>query len=255
MKHEDPRIVVANWKMYLSSQEVKKLLEQGKEEIQGLAKIAKCKIIICPSAENLMLVSEALKAQNVFLGAQTCSPFSQGAYTGQISARSLAEIGCKFCIIAHSEERAHLRENDELIQAQIEQALRSNLVPIFCIGETLEQFNAKQGREIIEKQLRPLFNALKSTSTKTVYVAYEPIWSIGTGNIPQSDYLADMFEYIGKNLKGCVDAHSIKHLYGGSVNGANAEEFWKIPHLSGLLVGKASTDFQMLKKIVLSSIE
>src|SRR6516165_7144936 len=145
MEHNERRIIVANWKMYLSANEVKNLFKKQHEIVRELSDIKQCRIIICPSSENLFLVHEELKAQNIFLGAQTCSPFSSGAYTGQISARSLSEIGCRYCIIAHSEERARLKESDELIQGQIEQTFNNNLVPIFCIGETIEQFREKKG--------------------------------------------------------------------------------------------------------------
>ncbi|HEX2978489.1 MAG TPA: triose-phosphate isomerase family protein [Candidatus Babeliales bacterium] len=256
MKRNAARIVVANWKMYLSCSEVKDRIEKNTEILQALSAFVDCKAVICPSAESLSLVHSVIQKSNVLLGAQTCAAFYSGAYTGQISARSLAEIGCSYCIIAHSEERARSHENDQLLQHKIEQAFANNLIPIFCIGETNEQFNAGSVQEVLEHQLGPVLAALqKIEGSKTIYIAYEPIWAIGTGKIPQADYIQTIFERLDAFFVSLSAQHTIGFLYGGSVDEGNASKFWKIALLRGLLVGKASTDFQTLKKIVLSSVE
>ncbi|MBI2775398.1 triosephosphate isomerase [Candidatus Dependentiae bacterium] len=256
MKQNAARIVVANWKMYLSYNEAKDRIEKNADTLQELSDFVNCKTVICPSAESLAVIHSALQKTNLLLGAQTCSSFTSGAYTGQISARSLAEIGCSYCIIAHSEERARTHENDQLLQNKIEQAIANNLIPIFCIGETKEQFNAGSVHDILEHQLRPVLAALqKIEAGKTIYIAYEPVWAIGTGKIPQADYIQTVFERLDAFFVSLSAQYAIGFLYGGSVDEGNAGKFWKIALLRGLLIGKASTDFQTLKKIVLSSVE
>ncbi len=256
MQRTMQRFVVANWKMYFSFNETCSWLEKNSSQLQQLATSSSTTVVLCPSFESLSIAAQNLQNTQLALGAQNCSAHETGAYTGQIAARSLHEIGCRWCIVGHSEVRHACIENDETISAKIEQLLKNNITPIVCVGETLQEYQSKNELEKIVEQLKPIQLALdRQKQSKMVCIAYEPLWSIGTGIVADNAYLQDVFEQLEAIFESYKDLHSVVLLYGGSVNEHNAARLWQIPQIAGFLVGKASTDFQLLKKIVLSTRE
>jgi triosephosphate isomerase len=188
------------------------------------------------------------------IGAQRCSPHMHGAFTGQDPAQSVNEIGCSHCIIGHSEARKEFRLSDEQVAQKFVHLLDYDITPIVCIGGTKEEFDAQNTLAILERQLDPILEAIK---TKTVihdyiipYIAYEPIWSIGTGEVASNEHLDMVFCWIAEKIAKNVNNHQIKLMYGGSVTSENIEILRKIDKISGFLVGKASLDFQEFEKIV-----
>lgn len=256
MQRTMQRFVVANWKMYFSFNEARSWLEKNSTQLDASQKASGVQIIFCPSFESLSVAAEKLKNTQLALGAQNCSAQEIGAYTGQIAARSLQELGCKWCIIGHSEVRQADVENNETISKKIEQLLKNNITPIVCVGETLEEYRSKNELKKIVEQLKPIQLVLdREKHQKMVCIAYEPLWSIGTGIVADNAYLEDVFWQLEAIFESYKDLHSVVLLYGGSVNENNAPRLWQIPQIAGFLVGKASTDFQLLKKIVLSRRE
>ncbi len=254
MKQNVQRLVVANWKMYFSFNQAIEWIEKNKRGLNELENESGTKIILCPSYESLSYVAEQLKKTSIAVGAQNCSAHENGAYTGQIAAQSLQEIGCKWCIIGHSEVRTACDETDLVLQSKIERLFEHHLSPIFCVGETLKEYETRNGHEKVSNQLIPLQSVLKRLhQSKTVAIAYEPLWSIGTGKVASNDYLQELFGVIEQSIEPFQKQHSFVLLYGGSVDEINAVRLWQIPQIAGFLVGKASTDFQLLKKIVLST--
>jgi triosephosphate isomerase len=250
------RFVIANWKMYLSFNEVRSWLEKNSAQLDALQKSSGTQIILCPSGESLSIAAEKLQNTQMALGAQNCSAYETGPYAGQIAARSLHEIGCRWCIVGHSEVRQACVENEETISKKIEQLFNNNITPIVCVGETLEEYQSKNELEKIVEQLKPIQLALdRQKQPQMVCVAYEPLWSIGTGIVADCAYLEDVFWQLEAIFESYKDLHSVVLLYGGSVSENNAARLWQIPQIAGFLVGKASTDFQLLKKIVLSRRE
>ena len=240
-------LIIANWKMYFTYNQAKAWIMQHLDELNALCK--KNSLIICPSFENLSI--KELQESNIILGAQDCSSYQQGAYTGQILAQSLQELGCSYCIVGHSELRRNCKQTDQDIIKKIIILWHHAITPILCIGESLIDYQDNQSLDSIEKQLSELIALLSTQSQpKPLIIAYEPVWSIGTGIIPEIDYLVKIGAYIECLLKPWLNHITI--IYGGSVDSKTIMSLKKVPSFRGFLIGKARTDFQELKKIVLS---
>lgn len=238
------KIIIANWKMQKSYLEAIDWCNNYKLEIEKLAQETKKNLILCPSYETLGKIKEIFENSNIYIGAQNCSNFLLGAYTGQVSAQSLKEIGINFCIIGHSEDRKYNCTNDNLIGQKVKMLLKHNITPIICIGESLEEKNENKTQDVIKKQLDTILKEVDSQSYSKLIIAYEPIWAIGTGVTPTGKEIFNAAEFI-KNL------YDIKIIYGGSVNDQNVIEFKNINNIDGFLLGTSSLDFQVFKKIVL----
>lgn len=237
-------IIVANFKMYFSHDQTLRFIKEHDVSI-----FKKHELVICPSFDSLSDAKQLLQKSSIKLGAQDCSSFESGAYTGQVSARSLREIGCSYCIVGHSETRSYFKLTDNDVAEKVAQLVHENITPIICIGETQHEYAQQQTMSILDKQLKPILNMINQMKSMTLCIAYEPIWSIGTGVIPPNEHLHTVYQHLEKQL-GKKD--SIRLLYGGSINEKNIQAVKLIPGIQGFLIGKASTDFQELKKIVLS---
>ena len=219
--------VVANWKMNGS----KNLLNEYKKSFKNHKKL----IVCLPS----IYLGEP---SGLILSAQNIHQQLKGAYTGEISASMLVEFGVKYCLVGHSERRQYFHETNSDVRAKAETCLGANITPIICIGETLEQYEANQTTEVLEKQLaeclpgRPGF-----------WIAYESVWAIGKGKTPTTDEISVVHLMIRKKLP------STTLLYGGSVNGDNAATIFAIPNVDGALVGGASLDIATITKIYSAS--
>lgn len=215
--------IVANWKMNGS----KKLLHDYQQFFDCTENL-----IVCPSA---ILLNQS---GHLTLGAQNIYHQPNGAYTGEISASMLTDIGVKYCLVGHSERRQYFGETNEIVRKKVELCIENSITPIICIGETFEQYETGQTLEVLETQLSECL-----PSARDFWIAYEPIWAIGTGLTPTSDEITSVHTYI----KGMLP--SVTLLYGGSVNADNATAILSISNVDGALVGGASLDLQKISQI------
>ena len=237
---------IANWKMFgdlTTLNSLDKVIKFSKN-----IKKNKIKLIYCPPSTLIRPLSKRLKKTKIEVGAQNCHhSYDTGAYTGQVNSRMLKSVGAKYVIIGHSENR-QLGDNDKLINLKIKSATRAGLKVIFCIGETLEQKKSKKTNNVLANQIK---NGLKSINNKSnIIVAYEPVWSIGSGLIPKSDELIKSIAYIKSKLGN----KSIKILYGGSVNSNNVDKLKIITGIDGFLIGGASQNSNKFIDIIKKTI-
>ena len=233
------KIIVANWKLNGSND----FLEAYFEELDSKnLRLNVCGVICPPTAYIQNCFS---KLHSLYLGAQDCSKFKEGAYTGEISASMLKENNCNFCIVGHSERRQVFKENNEDIKIKASQLLDEKIIPIICIGETLEQKKMHKTHEVLKEQV---INSLPPNSSKeSVVIAYEPIWAIGTGMTPTLDEINNIHKYLKKDIK---EIEGYKLLYGGSVNPKNASDIMNLEYVDGVLVGGASLKADQFSQIL-----
>ncbi len=237
---------VANWKMFGDLRAINSLDKVIK--FSKTIRKNKFKIIYCPPSTLIRPFSKILKTTQISVGAQNCHhSYDFGANTGQVNSRMLKSVGAKFVIIGHSENR-QLGEDDKLINLKIKSALKAGLKIIFCIGETLKEKRNKKTYKVLSKQIK---NGLTSINNKSnIIVAYEPVWSIGSGLIPKSEDLKKSIAFI----KSKFGKKSPKILYGGSVNGNNIDKLKIITGIDGFLVGGASQDSKKFIDIIKKTI-
>lgn len=239
---------VANWKMYFSCNEA---VAWCTEHEQGLMELAqKNNFVLCPSYEALAPLAQIFAKSKITLGAQNCSEHAAGAYTSQIMAQSLQELGVKYCLIGHSEVRATYGDTNPQLLKKMEQLIAHGIIPIFCLGETKLDYEHNQSEKALMQQLEPIIQLLKNDEEKNIFIAYEPVWAIGTGIVASNDHIIKVVNTLEQTLKSVVKDHTIPLLYGGTVTGQTIAKLKEIDLLSGFLIGKASTNFQELKKIV-----
>lgn len=245
--------IIGNWKMYFSFDQAIKWIRTVKDELNEVCLQSENSLVLCPSFESLYPIQQELSHFHINLGAQDCSNYSQGAYTGQIQARSLSEINCSHCIVGHSERRSYQQETSNQTAEKVALLLENKISPVVCIGESKHEYESGKSELILSEQLKPISKIISSTSSPIpFFIAYEPIWSIGTGIIPENNYLEQIFSFIKTNTNQWSNKKSIHLLYGGSVNAKTCLIIKSVKNVEGFLIGKASTDFQELKKIVLS---
>ncbi len=239
MSFERKPFVAGNWKMFKTVAEARHLVS---ELIPGLQAIESVERVLCPPYTALLAVRALLEGTQIGLGAQNLYWEASGAFTGEISPVMLAEL-CQYVIIGHSERRAYFGETDETVQRKVGAALEHGLVPIVCVGETLEENEAGRTAEVVSRQVRNGLEGL-DLSDAGVVIAYEPVWAIGTGRaatpeganaVVASIIRPALAELFGQNI-----ARAVRVLYGGSVKASNAAEFFQQPEIDGALVGGAS---------------
>lgn len=229
---------VANWKMQLPFHPALDFVKTNIKQLSALTQLPEREIILCPSFTDLYPIALLTGDTQLQIGAQNVSAFAQGAYTGQISAVSLAEIGCTYCIIGHSEARTYLHETNEDIAQKAAQLFAQGITPIICVDET-----------IVETQFIELFELLVQTDHEQEYIiAYEPIGAIGTGNVPSIEHLSKVFAKLNTLCK--THPNPFRLLYGGSVHPENAAQLLTIEHVDGLLIGGASLKIESFEAIV-----
>ncbi|MEM9809957.1 MAG: triose-phosphate isomerase [Pseudomonadota bacterium] len=232
-------LIVGNWKMNGlrgSLAELGKMLD-GAEAARKDGR----HIVICPPATLLAAFSEACRDTDVQTGGQDCHTEPSGAHTGDLSADMLSDAGATYCIVGHSEVRAARVETDEILRAKVEAVLRVGMVPIFCVGESLDERQSLKAEEVVNRQLDVVAN-----KADRVIVAYEPIWAIGTGLTPKIEDIAAMHATMHAKVGAKTPL-----LYGGSVKPNNAVDILSIDHVGGVLVGGASLlakDFLMIAR-------
>ena len=230
---------IANWKMFGDLRTLNLLDSVIKFSKKN--KNTKFRIVYCPPNTLIRPMSKRLKKTKLEVGAQNCHESEKyGAHTGHVNSKMLKNVGAKYVILGHSENRQY-GETDKLINLKIKSAIKSNLKVIFCIGETLSEKRKKITKKVLAKQIKNGLKSIKDTSK--VIIAYEPVWSIGTGLIPKSNDLLDSISYI----KSKFNKKTPKVLYGGSVNNKNIAQLKDINIIDGFLIGGAS---QSSKKFI-----
>ena len=233
---------IANWKMFGDLRTLNSLDSVIKFSKNN--KNTKFRIVYCPPNILIRPLSKRLKKTNLEVGAQNCHESENyGAFTGHVNSKMLKNVGAKYVILGHSENRQS-GETDKLINLKIKSAIKSNLKVIFCIGETLSEKRKKITNKILSKQINNGLKSIKDTSK--IIIAYEPVWSIGTGLIPKSNDLTNSISYI----KSKFTKKTLKVLYGGSVNNKNIDELKDINTIDGFLVGGASQNSKKFIDII-----
>lgn len=247
-------VVAGNWKMNKTVDEARKLvyeISMGINDIKGVDKV------IIPPYLSILPAAALLVGTDIGLGAQDMHWEEKGAFTGEISAGMIAEY-CKYILIGHSERRTYFNETDVTVNKKLFTAITHNLIPIVCVGETLAERESGQTEDVVRRQIKVGLAGLTEQNSKNLIIAYEPVWAIGTGkastgedasNVIKNMIRAQLAEQIGNET-----ASRTRVLYGGSVTGANAAEFFQFEEIGGALVGGASLKTEEIIKITQAAI-
>lgn len=233
------KIIAGNWKMNKTPSEALSLIE----ELKPLVETKDADVVFCVPAIDLMLAVEAVKGTNIEIGAENMYFEESGAYTGEISAAMLVDAGVKYVIIGHSERRDYFKEDDVLLNKKVKKAFEAGLTPILCCGESLEQREMGVTMDWIRLQIKSDLAGITADQVKSMVIAYEPIWAIGTGKTATSDQAQE----VCKGIRDCIaeiydeaTAEAVRIQYGGSMNAGNAAELLAKPDIDGGLIGGAS---------------
>lgn len=243
-------IIAGNWKMHKTIAEAEALVKELGVLTEDASNVD---IVVCPPFTALQAVANALGGTNVHLGAQNMHWEKQGAFTGEISAAMLTDLCVEYVIIGHSERRQYFAETDETVNNKVKAAIANNLIPIMCVGETLEEREAGTTEAKVGSQVRGGLVGLTAEQVAELVIAYEPIWAIGTGRTASSEDANAVCAFIRKTVAevfGAAAAQSVRIQYGGSVKADNARELMGKPDIDGALVGGAALDPTGFSKIV-----
>lgn len=232
-------MIAGNWKMNLTGAKAGALIK----ELRPLCSDAGCEVVVCPAFTALETAAKALKGSSIKLGAQNCHWEQKGAFTGEISAEMLGDIGAAYVIIGHSERRQYFGETDETAGKRLRAALEGGLRGILCVGETLEEKDAGQTTQVIYRQLTAALAGVSTKELANVVIAYEPVWAIGTGKTATPELAGEVCGFIRGVLTGVYDmdtSYAVRVLYGGSMNAANAKDLLAQYDIDGGLIGSAS---------------
>lgn len=245
------KIVAGNWKMNTNHAEAKDLVESIAKATRGNTDIEK---IIFPPFPFLKESCDVISAEkNFFIGAQNCSEYDKGAYTGEVSAAMLQSVGCTYVLIGHSERRQYFNENTQQLILKIQQALNSNLKIIFCFGELLAERKSHKYFETVKQQLQDVLHAFPKEKLDHLILAYEPVWAIGTGETATPQQAQEMHAFVRQVITDLFSkevAATMPILYGGSCNAQNAPELFACPDVDGGLIGGASLKADDFCKII-----
>ena len=237
------KIVAGNWKMNLTFDEADELVNDMLDRLEEEHEL-KCEVIVCPPFPYLeMLTDMEFEEQKFNVGAQNCSAYDKGAYTGEVSAKMLKSLDVDYCIIGHSERRKYFGETNEILAEKVNRVIENNMSPIYCVGEVLEEREAGRHFEVVKEQLEKGLFHLDGDAIYDAIIAYEPVWAIGTGKTATPEQAQEMHAYIRQLVKEHYDqaaADDIRILYGGSCNAKNATELFSQPDVDGGLIGGAS---------------
>lgn len=243
------KIIAANWKMNKTIGETKDFFCDFRGRIQNAKD---CEIIVAPPFIALAEAVRECENMDIKIGAQNCHYENSGAFTGEISAEMLCDIGVQYVILGHSERRKYFCETDEIINKKIHKALENGLKVIFCVGESLEIRENGSVNEFIAGQIKNGLKGITKEHLSDIIIAYEPIWAIGTGKAINAESADCVAKFIKKCLADSFGSETAV-LYGGSVKPSNAGEFLKTDDIDGLLVGGASLDAESFAEIVFSA--
>jgi triosephosphate isomerase len=232
-------MVAGNWKMNGSQAEAAALLDSVQ---QGMAAVKQAEVVVCPPFILIPAVATRLKGSRIAWGGQNLDVNKSGAFTGEVSGPMLKDFGCTYVIVGHSERRALYGETDQVVAQKFKAAQTAGLVPILCVGETLDEREANATETVVARQLDAVLALTGIESLANAVVAYEPVWAIGTGKTATPQQAQDVHKFIRAKLAGrsAAVAQGLRLLYGGSVKGANAQELFGQPDIDGGLIGGAS---------------
>ncbi|MDF2878131.1 MAG: triose-phosphate isomerase [Clostridia bacterium] len=233
------KIIAGNWKMNMTPAKAVELINTLKDKIN----VADVDVVVCPPYVALPAVLEAVKGTNIEVGAQNMYFEESGAYTGEIAPDMLVELGVKYVIIGHSERRQYFAETDVTVNKKVKKAIEHNLIPILCVGESLEAREQGITIDLVRQQTKIALKDVATMDVKKVVIAYEPIWAIGTGRTAtsgQAEEVCKAIRDVVAEVYGSGVADEVRVQYGGSVNGANANELFNMGNIDGGLVGGAS---------------
>ncbi|MBR2874788.1 MAG: triose-phosphate isomerase [Clostridia bacterium] len=242
-------IIAGNWKMNKNQAEARELIN----ELLPLVKDAEAEVAICVPFTNLELAVELTKGTNIKVGAQNVHFAKSGAYTGEISADMLKELGVEYVIIGHSERRQYFGETDETVNLRSKAAIANGLKPIICVGELKEERVSGKTEEVVKTQTIGALKDFDEEMMKSVVIAYEPVWAIGTGLTATNEQANETIGYIRKvvaEILGQKVADEVRIQYGGSMNPTNAKELMAMPEIDGGLIGGASLKAENFSKVV-----
>ena len=241
-------LIAGNWKMHGSRAENAELIEAL---LLGLPAQTPVEIAVCPPFVYLWETARLLKSSSIALGAQSVCAEALGAFTGEVSAGMLKDVGCKYVIVGHSERRAIYKEDDALVARKFLAAQSQGLIPVLCVGETLEERERGQTMQVVSRQLAAVLDLAGAAALRTAVIAYEPVWAIGTGKNATPAQAQEVHAYIRTAIAGrdAKIAADVRILYGGSVKAANAHELFAMPDVDGGLVGGASLKADEFLKI------
>jgi triosephosphate isomerase len=243
-------IIAGNWKMNKTVGEAIELVNGLK---RALFEVTEVDIVVCPAFTALDEVSEIIYDSNIRLGAQDMHWEDKGAYTGEVSASMLKDVGCEYVIIGHSERREYFGESNEIVNKKVKVALRHNLIPIVCVGERLEERDEGKTFDVVKDHIENGLRDLSDNEILKVVIAYEPVWSIGTGRTATPKQAQEVQKFIRNLLAKTYNeeiAQSIRIQYGGSVRPDNIAELMHEEDIDGALVGGASLELDSFVEIV-----
>ena len=242
-------IIAGNWKMNMTPADAETLVSA----LIPLVKDAKCDVVVCPPYVDLCVVSKLVEGTNIHLGAQNVHWAAKGAFTGEVSADMLKAFGVEYAIIGHSERRQYFGETDEGVNARAKAALAAGITPIICVGETLEQRESGVTAAFVSGQAKAALAGMSAEDVKSLVIAYEPIWAIGTGKTATADDANATIAVIRQAVAeafGQAVADEVRIQYGGSMNPKNASELMAMPEIDGGLIGGASLKAEDFSKVV-----
>jgi triosephosphate isomerase len=250
------KVIAGNWKMYKNVDESAMLINELKDRLRDLSDTVE--VILCPPFTSLGIAGQLLRASRLKLGAQNMHFQDDGAYTGEISGRMLRFIGCEYVILGHSERRTYFNESDEIINRKVKKALASDLKPIICVGETLDERERGLTEVVVTKQVRAVLDGIALVNIRLLVIAYEPVWAIGTGKNATPQQANDVHKLI-RGLVSKMYNHSAGDgliiQYGGSVKPENAVDLLSQPDIDGALVGGASLKAESFAAIVKAGVQ
>lgn len=232
-------IIAGNWKMNNTMAETTALLT----ELAPMVADATAECVVCVPYTSIATAASIIKDTNIKLGAENVHWAEKGAFTGEISAKMLVELGVEYVIIGHSERRQYFGETDQTVNMRVKAALASGLKPIICVGETLEERESGKVEEVLVRQTKGAFEGIDKAELDNVVIAYEPVWAIGTGKTATSTDANDTIAIIRETMANiyCKDcAEKVRIQYGGSMNPKNVKELMAMPQIDGGLIGGAS---------------
>lgn len=243
-------IIAGNWKMNLLPNQAEDLVFELKENLVNKPNL---EVVLIPQAGLIPYVKEWTLDSAIQVGAQNCSAYRSGAHTGESSPELLRVLGCNYCLTGHSERREMYGGTNEIIAQKVQSICQFNMIPIICVGETLEERESGKHLEKIKRQVKAIFETVEPEFWPRFVFAYEPIWAIGTGKTASKEQANEIHQFIRSeicNAAGEVIANSVSILYGGSVKPANAMELMKQSDIDGVLVGGASLKAGDFSKII-----
>ncbi len=247
-------IIAGNWKMHTTYDGAMDLVEALMDELDN---VEGAEVVLCPPFPWLLAVAEYLEETPILLGAQDCYWVDEGAFTGEVSALMLKELA-RYCIVGHSERRAHFGETDETVNKKVHALLGHGIRPICCVGERLIERESGETDAFVTGQVRAAFVDVAPEDALNVVMAYEPIWAIGTGRAAtaeEANRVCGLIRMVIEELYGAPTAEGVRIQYGGSVSGRNAAELMAQPDIDGALVGGASLRADEFAAIVQAAIE